>query len=61
VLIPEWIYQKPFFEFFKKGMTAEDGDVYDIRNLDFSAGMLGEVSLGSSFEVIEQITGRCKR
>jgi len=46
---------KPFFEFFKKGMTAEDGDVYDIRNLDFSAGMLGEVSLGSSFEVIDRL------
>ena len=40
-------------------MTAEDGDVYDIRNLDFSAGMLGEVS-GSSFEVIDRLAGRCK-
>lgn len=44
---------KPFFEFFKNGMSAEDGDVYDIKDLSFTAGMLGEASLGSSYEIID--------
>jgi hypothetical protein len=43
------------FEFMKKGMNSTAGSEYEINNLTFSAGAIGEASLGSSFRIGENI------
>lgn len=44
-----------FFAFLKNGMTGEEGNTYEIRNLSLSADMLAEASLGSSFRITDKI------
>ena len=46
---------KAYFEFLKIGMSSEEGKTYDIHDLDITAKLLGEVSLGASFPIIDDL------